>query len=1084
MRICQEVEQASCLAVSFFPRTGNEHGVSQFYGSSQGTQYHNCFLFDKRCHENDADFTDNFKSSPTNQDQHQAWYAFKDLCSGSKVCDAWGKYMVATCDSSGNNAFPSEPSCECPGTADHNSGMRLFGKAVGFEFFDFSVHQFRMRKQHPSIEQRAPFYSAKKYENNWLKATGGLSYQDAYVQNTIGCHDPCAHNQCLSSAVCKRNMDSVFGYDCICAWPTAPDADVYGPGKKDPGLAGLNFENGCKAPDFRTSNMQDNMILYGGGWNSQRDPVDKKLVKPYYGYYGLEATDSPWKYRVRDAAQKIPAPDRNAHKGKFYNCMMNIQDNEVMVVGGRPGQFFDKWDDKTFVYSWNKEADNIAVGGKWIGTNGKKMDETKNGCKAYGDAGCMRKHDWPDLPSTPLFACKGQCRDGEAGSGPTDPHWVNEYCTVTGSFFSENSNTWEEKSFSLCEVELVQSATGVSIPGVNGKWKTQSISEDQFKTNWFAYKAAIKSTLKKYRGRLAGDDVGNYEGDAHVEQLMGNLLATGYDRWKKRFDPNLYSPIVGPVDHSDLPQIFNFLSKQNYLPNFMKPANREFHAPGQPICGVMGDRAYIGSGKFARLMSVAVDKNIAKAEKVWHIEPDSQFPEPYRRDTNKRCLSPFQWDSEGTPTKYDLMPAYRQNFGTVTTTEGMWMIGGLIAPSADLAGRLLNRKYAIEGCSKQAHLNDVWVFNPRGWNRASVLGDAKSNYNGMEASEILPQRMGYTLDSKVHQLLDQEFEDFRLSDTPGPKNITISKAIEEGWECTGVQGKWCRKPYLPRETKGAESVIMCFELASGTENTSRFRAGENKEIPQRPRPCSIDETNDPSNNCICYIVNVSGQSGLKQAPGGSGFRPEVDYLEVRRADGTWGSDKAIYKHQLDEFCPDATEPYPGIDPPFSTHNEAAVADYTQCTNQCGGANEPACNRSWMKRNLRRSWHEAGRIKHPRMGFLAGTLRGEVIVWGGECFGPAKIRQWNLDGTLRSMRTLDQPRSCKIQMKKVGDKINTVNDDYIEVFSFIRMNKAGFLFGERRYVELEGYYAGQAGHGEAAVSQAYSTMNTNADNFQL
>ena len=59
------------------------------------------------------------------------------------------------------------------------------------------------------------------------------------------------------------------------------------------------------------------MILYGGGWNAQRDPVDKKLVKPYYGYYGLEATDSPWKFKVRNAAQKIPAPDRSAHKGKI-----------------------------------------------------------------------------------------------------------------------------------------------------------------------------------------------------------------------------------------------------------------------------------------------------------------------------------------------------------------------------------------------------------------------------------------------------------------------------------------------------------------------------------------------------------------------------------------------------------------------------------------------------------------------------------------------------------------------------------------------------------------------------------------------
>ena len=46
---------------------------------------------------------------------------------------------------------------------------------------------------------------------------------------------------------------------------------------------------------------------------------------------------------------------------------MNIQDNEVMVLGGRPGQFFDKWDDKTFVYSWGKDAQTIAENGKWIG---------------------------------------------------------------------------------------------------------------------------------------------------------------------------------------------------------------------------------------------------------------------------------------------------------------------------------------------------------------------------------------------------------------------------------------------------------------------------------------------------------------------------------------------------------------------------------------------------------------------------------------------------------------------------------------------------------------------------------------------
>ena len=70
------------------------------------------------------------------------------------------------------------------------------------------------------------------------------------------------------------------------------------------------------------------------------------------------------------------------------------------------------------------------------------------------------------------------------------------------------------------------------------------------------------------------------------------------------------------------------------------------------------------------------------------------------------------------------------------------------------------------------------------------------------------------------------------------------------------------------------------------------------------------------------------------------------------------------------------------------------------------------------------------------------------------------------------------------MKKAPDgSVQTVNDDYMEVFSFIRMNNAGFLFGERRYVELTGYHVGQAGHGEAAVSQGYSTYNTNLANFQ-
>ena len=68
------------------------------------------------------------------------------------------------------------------------------------------------------------------------------------------------------------------------------------------------------------------------------------------------------------------------------------------------------------------------------------------------------------------------------------------------------------------------------------------------------FKIHVQQTVRKYRARLIADDVGSY-GDAHIEQTVGRLMATGYDRWKKRLDPELYSPIVGPVDHSDLPQV-------------------------------------------------------------------------------------------------------------------------------------------------------------------------------------------------------------------------------------------------------------------------------------------------------------------------------------------------------------------------------------------------------------------------------------------------------------------------------------------------------------------------------------------------
>ena len=131
------------------------------------------------------------------------------------------------------------------------------------------------------------------------------------------------------------------------------------------------------------SGHKENLILYGGGWNTQPDPAQtrKAPIKPHYQYYGLEATENPWRFKVKMAPQRIPAPSPNFHKGKFYNCMMNIEENRVMVVGGRPGQFFDVWDDKTFVYEWQKGAEDISKNGKWIGTDGSRLDDSTDGCK-------------------------------------------------------------------------------------------------------------------------------------------------------------------------------------------------------------------------------------------------------------------------------------------------------------------------------------------------------------------------------------------------------------------------------------------------------------------------------------------------------------------------------------------------------------------------------------------------------------------------------------------------------------------------------------------------------------------------------
>ena len=202
-------------------------------------------------------------------------------------------------------------------------------------------------------------------------------------------------------------------------------------------------------------------------------------------------------------------------------------------------------------------------------------------------------------------------------------------------------------------------------------------------------------------------------------------------------------------------------------------------------------------------------------------------------------------------------------------------------------------------------------------------------------------------------------------------------------------------------------------------------------------------------------------------------RQWLNYVQVRRADGTYGSDREFYQEVVEEYCPEATATYPTVDKPIVHDDESAVSDGTKCTTECGGEDQPACNRKWSKKNLRRRWHEAGRIKNGRMGSLSGVLKGELMLWGGECYGGTTVKNFGPDGNERSVARVDRPRPCRMQMLKNGSR---QSGDYIEAFSFIRMNKAGYLFGEPRVVDLVGYHAGQVSHDESAVSQAYSAMN--------
>ena len=852
MKLCADAGP-DCLSVTYFPRLQRPYWVNFWTGED-----HNCFLHKRRCHE-DAEFRDQTyldQQIPLDQVQNglyqasaPSWYAYKDLCSNTMICDRWGPtnrpFYAAICDSKGENAFPSQPKCSCPWSFDRKSAVRAWGNPVGWNYYDENLKRVLNRKRDQSVTQRSTFYTEKKYYN------GVPNFMTSIQEGLLPCHDPCAHNECSIKSQCVFNPDSPIGYDCQCQWPSVIDQTRFGEGLEYSGFAGLESENGCIAVDFRNpSTTADNEIMFGGGWNTLKDPGQSKPIKPHTAYYSLESTDDPWTFRVSEAT-RIPPTSPDSPKGRFYNCIVNLEKNKMMVVAGKSGQFFDTFDDKTMVYQWNQTLSD----GTWVGVHGE--DQT-GPCLGEVDstgaqAGCTRIGEWPDYPHTPVTKCQGQCRSGALGSGPTSVHWLNQYCTVRGDFFDVQSDSWVSREFQLCDHKIIRSSEGEKVHGLPGKWK--SVPNDNLGEERSAYDQAVMDTLPFY----GGENLKSFDALTHKNgintRVINNERRLNYWRWKSgKFLPtNLYTPFLGLV--SSYQRMAS--GKLKILSN-----GRTYHGMGQPLCGLVGDRVMTGSGAVGRIFSLSRDPEVVDAEKVWKMEPKSEFPLLRRKTDGSECRSNDEFrdiDGEKTAVKFRPIDARRQNFGTVVTTEGLWMIGGLLEPAADLPHRSRSDMMNVEGCTKRAHLQDVWVFNPKGWTRSQILGDARSKYAGQSDEQILPTITGYPFSRDQIEVdnLSQNFKSFRLYDNAqdGP---TIDQAIEEGWECTGIDGNWCRKPFLNRYTKGAESQVMCFEYQEGVEQRklSSPTANEADMIPRRPRHCSIDETKSSDNNCICYIIQA------------------------------------------------------------------------------------------------------------------------------------------------------------------------------------------------------------------------------------
>ena len=110
--------------------------------------------------------------------------------------------------------------------------------------------------------------------------------------------------------------------------------------------------------------------------------------------------------------------------------------------------------------------------------------------------GCIRDGGWPDLPHTPISACQGQCRNGKVGYGPTNVHWINEYCNVKSDFWNPENGKWESREFLLCDYKIEQSSDGEKIHGKRGKWI--SVPNPDRENHQKSFETAVLDTLPWY----------------------------------------------------------------------------------------------------------------------------------------------------------------------------------------------------------------------------------------------------------------------------------------------------------------------------------------------------------------------------------------------------------------------------------------------------------------------------------------------------------------------------------------------------------------------------------------------------------